>query len=135
MNEDKCPACGYSKNNDIPLTELFNYFTPELSKKIKEMFNVMKAHHQYDGPYHYKMFLQGISNCEPEIIESVIRKWLADKIFVTKGLPYLRGWIIKENENHHNKKQADLATYGCQPPIIEEREKNGTERNGKRNAD
>lgn len=100
------------------------------------MFNTMKAHHTTDGPYHYKLFLQGISRCDPEVIESVIRKWLADKLYITKSLPYLRGWIVKENERHRSKQQERLATYGCQPPIIEEerKEDNGTKKNGERNT-
>tara|TARA_Y100000034_G_scaffold111340_1_gene144363 strand:- start:287 stop:715 length:429 start_codon:yes stop_codon:yes gene_type:complete len=132
----KCPACGFSFENNVPTTELLKQFTKETREKIREVLNIMTAHHQYDGPHHYKLFLQGISNCEEQVIDSVCREWLAKKLYVTKSLAYLRGWMVRENERHINKQKERLATYGCQPPIIEERkEENGTKRNGERNTD
>ena len=119
MSPSKCPACGYVEGQDIPVVSLLKRFSKENRDKLTEVISVMKVHHQYDGPSHYRMFLQGISRCHPEVIDSICREWLSKKLYITKSLAYLRGWMVRENERHRNKQKADLATYGCQPPIIE----------------
>lgn len=80
----------------------------------------MKAYHKYDGPFQYKSFLKEIESCSQDIKEQVIKKFIAEKKYIEYGLPYLRGWIQREDERVENKKKAEKLTGGVHPPEMEE---------------
>jgi len=113
----KCPACGFSFNDDKPLHALMMGHNKELFSRL---FNLMKTCHKYDGSFQYKMFLQAITQCDDKTIESVIKKFIAEKKYFQYGLPYLRGWIVRENERQENKKTMEKKIGGVHPPEIKE---------------